>query len=170
MFTLLSFTPFQPSPGLAIWSLVIFVLFWLLMGKYAFTPIAKALEKREDDIQKSMDEAKKAREEMSNMQSQNEQLLADARAERSKILQEAKEMKNHIIGEAKLTAKGEASKIVLNAKVDIENERKAALLEAKNKVGSIAIEIAEKIVRKELKSNADHVSYVGGLVEEIKFN
>lgn len=170
MFTLISFTPFQPTPGLAIWSLVIFVLFWLIMGKYAFTPIAKALEKRENDIQDSLDQAKLAKEEMSNLQSQNEQLLSQAREERSKILQEAKEMKNQIIGEAKDKAKGEASKIVLNAKGEIENQRKAALVEAKNQVGGMAIEIAEKLVRKELNTNKDHVSYVEGLVKEINFN
>ena len=51
MFVLLSFTPFQPTPGLAIWSLLIFVLFWVIMGKFAFKPIARALEQRESDIQ-----------------------------------------------------------------------------------------------------------------------
>ena len=71
MFSLLSFTPFQPSPGLALWSLIIFLLFWYLMGKFAFKPIANALEKRENDIQNSLDEAKRAREEMKNMESQN---------------------------------------------------------------------------------------------------
>ena len=64
MIALLSFTPFQPTPGLAFWSLVIFGLFWLIMGKYAFKPIPKALEKRENDIQHALDSAKKAKEEM----------------------------------------------------------------------------------------------------------
>lgn len=170
MLVLLNFTPFQPSPGLAIWSLVIFGLFWWLMGKFAFTPIAKALEKRENDIQHALDSAKLAKEEMANMQSQNEALLAEARQERSKILQEAKEMGNSIVNDAKAKAKEEASKIVAHAKVDIENQRKAALTEAKNKVGVLAIDIAEKLLRRDLNSSTDHKAYVSSLVDDIKLN
>jgi hypothetical protein len=63
-------------------------------------------------------------------------------------------MKNHIIGEAKISAKGEASKIVSNAKVDIENQKMAALIEAKNSLGSIT----EKVLTKLCESNTEVVS------------
>jgi len=61
MIYLVSFAPFQPTPGLALWSLIIFLLFWFLMGKFAFKPIMQGLKKREDDIQSALDEAKKAK-------------------------------------------------------------------------------------------------------------
>lgn len=170
MFTLLNFTPFQPTPGLAIWSLVIFLLFWFIMGKFAFGPIAEALQKRENDIQDSIDQAKKAREEMQNMKSENEKLLALAREERAKILQEAKEIKNAMITEAKDKAKEEASKIVQNAMNDIENQKKAAISEIRNEVGNMALTIAEKVIRKELKGNTEQESYVNTLVKELTLN
>ncbi len=170
MFSLISFTPFQPTPGLAIWSLLIFLLFWGIMYKVAFKPIAEALSKRENDIQDAIDQAKFAREEMSNMKSENEKLLAQAREERAKILQEAKEIKNQMISEAKEKAKEEASKIVSNAMIDIENQRKAAITEVKNELGIMALSIAEKVIRKELKGNAEQELFVNTLVKEIQLN
>jgi F-type H+-transporting ATPase subunit b len=170
MFFLVTFTPFQPTPGLAIWSLLIFVLFWIVMGKFAFKPIAEALAKREGDIQDAIDQAKKAREEMASMKSENEKLLAQAREERTKILQEAKDIKNEIIAEAREKAKEEASKILNNAMADIENQKKAAITEVKNQLGLLAIDIAEKVVQKELKGNSEQEAYVNSLVKNINLN
>jgi F-type H+-transporting ATPase subunit b len=170
MITLLNFTPFQPSPGLAIWSLIIFLLFWWIMSKVAFKPIAEALEQRENSIQDSLDAAKKAREEMSSLKAENEKILAEAREEKAKILQEAKEIKNQTIAEAKERAKEEANKIIVNAKNEIENQKKAAIAEIKTQVGGMAIDIAEKLVKKELKGNAEHEAFVKTLVNEINLN
>jgi len=170
MFFLVPFTPFQPTPGLAIWSLLIFLLFWIVMGKFAFKPIAEALAKREGDIQDAIDQAKKAREEMANMKSENEKLLAQAREERTKILLEAKDIKNEIIAEAREKAKEEASKILNNAMADIENQKKAAITEVKNELGLLAIDIAEKVIQRELKGNAEQEAYVNSLVKNINLN
>ncbi|KXK38729.1 MAG: F0F1 ATP synthase subunit B [Saprospiraceae bacterium] len=170
LFTLVTFTPFQPTPGLAIWSLVIFLLFWFIVGKFAFRPIMEALEKREVDIQDAMDAAKNTRAEMANMKAENEKLLAEAREERSKILQEARDMKNQIIAEAKDKAKEEANHLINSAKVDIENQKKVAFAEVKNEVGAMALTIAEKVIRKELKGNAEQENFVNNLVKEINLN
>lgn len=170
MIYLSSFAPFQPTPGLALWSLIIFVLFWFIMGKYAFKPIASALKKRESDIQNSLDQAAQAREEMAKLNAENEQILAEAREERGKILKEAIDAKNTIINEAKTKAKEEASRIVTSAKLEIENERKAAMISVKNEVGTLATDIAEKVIRKQLAGDNDHESFVGKLIDEIKFN
>lgn len=170
MITLVTFSPFQPTPGLALWSLIIFAVFWYLIAKYAFGPIARAVDKRENDIQESMDAAKIARQEMVNMKAENEKLLAEAREERTKILQQAKETKNQIITEAKDKAKEEASKIMTNARRDIENEKQQAMKEVKNEVGSIALGIAEKVIRKELKGDKEQVDYVNTLVKDLHLN
>jgi len=140
------------------------------MSKFAFGPIAEALQKRESDIQDAIDQAKKTREEMQNLKAENEQLLAKAREERAKILQEAKDLKNAMIAEAREKAKQEASTIVQNAMNDIENQKKAAIAEIKNEVGSMALSIAEKVIRKELAGNAEQESFVNNLVKEIKLN
>ena len=170
MFILLSFTPFQPSPGLAIWSLGIFLLFWILMGKYAFKPIAKALEQRENEIQHSLDQAKLAKEEMNKMSAQNENLLAEARESRNKIIQEANDMKTQIINEAKQKAKEEANRIITSAQNEIDNKKKAAMAEVTNQVGGMAIGIAEQILRKNLSGDAAQTEFVQSLVKDIKLN
>ena len=170
MITLPLFAPFQPSPGLALWSAIIFILFWWVMSKYAFGPIAKGLSKRESDIHNALAEAENAREEMSKLKAENEQILAEAREERATMLKEAKDLKTSIIAEAKVKAKEEASRISMTAKQEIENEKQAAIIEVKNKVGIMATEIAEKIIKKQLTGQSEHESFVNSLVKDIKLN
>lgn len=170
MITLAGFAPFQPTPGLALWSSIIFILFWWLMSKYAFGPIAKGISKRESDIKDALAEAELAREEMSKLKAENEQILAQAREERATMLKEAKDAKTSIIAEAREKAKEEATRISMNAMRDIENEKQAAIIDVKNKVGLMATEIAEKIIKKQLSGQADHESFVNSLVKDIKLN
>lgn len=170
MIYLLSFSPLQPNPGLAFWSVIIFLLFWFLMAKFAFKPMAEGLRKRENDIKGALEEAEKAREEMANLKAENEKILAEAREERAIMLKEAKETQNNIVNEAKNKAKEEAQRITSSAKLEIENEKKAAITEVKNKVGMMATEIAEKILRKQLTGNPEHESFVNTLVDEINLN
>ena len=167
---LMEFNPIKPDLGLILWTTVIFAIFWLLIAKTAFKPIANALKKREQDIQGALDEAKKAKEDMSNLKAANEKLLAEAREERSKMLKEAKETKNQIVSEAKQAAKDEASKVMSQASVDIENQKKAAMMEVKNEIGAIALSIAEKVIRKELSGNAEQENFVNALVDDVKLN
>jgi F-type H+-transporting ATPase subunit b len=170
MFYLTLFAPFQPTPGLAIWSAIIFILFWVIFGKFAFKPIVQGLEARENDIQSALDEAKKAKEEMANLKSENEVLLQQAREERAAMLVEAKETKNSIISEAKDKAKAEANKIIVDAKSEIENQKKAALAEVKSEVGVMALQIAEKIMKKDLQGDSNQIDLVNKLVAEVNQN
>ena len=171
MITLLvDFSPIKPDIGLILWTTVIFGLFWGVIGKFAFRPIAEALKTRENDIQSALDEAKLAKEEMQKLQSKNEELIQEARAERVKLLNEAKEIKNSIINEAKSKAKEEASKIVEGAQREIENQKNAAIAEVKKEVGAMAVDIAEKIIRRNLSSDKDQQSYVKELINQMNDN
>ncbi|MDX1476221.1 MAG: F0F1 ATP synthase subunit B [Saprospiraceae bacterium] len=170
MFYLLDFSPIKPDIGLILWTTVIFGLFWLIVGRFAFRPIAEALRKRETDIQNSLDEAKRAREEMSNLQAENEKLLAQAREERARILRDAKDASNRLVSEAKEKAKDEAQKIVTSAKTEIENQKQQALIEVKNQVGNMALDIAGKVLRRELQGDAAQQEFVDKLVKEIELN
>ena len=125
------FSVIKPDVGLLVWTTVFFLLFWLLIGKYAFKPIANALKKREDDIQDALDEAKRAKEEMANLKAENEKILAEARQERASIIKEANNLKSSIIKEAKEKAKEEAQRVATNAKLEIENEKKGSYHRAK---------------------------------------
>lgn len=170
MLFLADFTVFRPDPGLVIWASIIFLAFLLIVGKFAFKPIVTALKKREFDIQNALDAAKIARAEMENLKEENEELLAKAREERTLILMEAKEARDYMIVEAKKKAKEEASVIVQNAKNDIENQKIAAIKELKNEVGSMAVEIAAKVLRRELSNDKAQRQYVEELIDEIKLN
>ncbi len=167
---LLEFNPIKPDIGLIFWTTLIFLLFWTIVGKFAFRPIANALKKREVDIQTSLDQAKVAREEMANLQAENEKLLAEAREERARIIRDSKEAGDRIVQESKQRAKEEAQKIVASARNEIESQKKQALLDVKNQVGMMALDIAGQVLRRELSDDQKQVDFVGKLVREIKLN
>ena len=164
------FDPLKPDPGLFFWTVIIFLLFWALVGKFAFKPIADAIKKREDDIQDALDEARKARTEMDALKSSNEALLIEAREERGRILKEAKELKESIVGEAQQKAKDEATRILSDARVEIEAQKNAALEEVRKEVSKLSLDIAEKVLQRELDSGKAHDDYAQSLVDEIKLN
>lgn len=170
MMNLILFAPFQPTPGMAIWSLVIFLLFWFIFGKLAFKPILNSLTNRENDIQKALDEAKLAREEMSKLKSENEAILTEAREERAAMIKEAKDAGKKIVEEAKSKAKEDAQKIIDDARIQIEQQKTAAMTEVRKEVGIMALDIAEKIMKKDLASNTDHQTLVSKLVSDITNN
>ncbi len=170
MLFLADFNVLKPEPGLLVWTTIIFLLFWFIMSRFAFKPIGEALKQRELDIQNALDEAKKAREEMSHLQAENEKLLQQAREERTAILKEAKEAKEEIITEAKERANAEYKRKVDSALHDIENLKMAAMVSLKNQAGQMAIEISEKVLRRELANKADQENYAKSLAESIKLN
>ncbi|MEL7222127.1 MAG: F0F1 ATP synthase subunit B [Bacteroidota bacterium] len=167
---LADFSVIKPDPGLIFWTSIIFILLWGILGRMAFGPIQEALKKRETDIQDALDEAKRAREEMSNLQAENQKLLVEAREERSRMLKEAKEAANEIEKQAREQAKERTNKMVADAKQEIESQKQSAMTELKNQVGSMAIEIAEKVLRKQLADDKEQTSYVDKLVDDIKLN
>ncbi|MFZ1255192.1 MAG: F0F1 ATP synthase subunit B [Saprospiraceae bacterium] len=165
--SLVDFSPLKPDFGLLFWSSVFFLLFWFLIGKMAFKPIVKALKDRQDEIQNSLDAAKQARSEMSNLKVENEKILAEAREEKMNIIKDAKESATIVIAEARDKAKEEAHRIMQQAKQDIETAKKAAMVDVKNEIGVMALQIAERVIRKELKDKQPNIEYVNKLVDEI---
>ncbi len=169
LFFLADFNVTRPGIGLLLWTFLIFCIFWTLVGKFAFRPIKDALKKRENDIQTALDEAKKAKEEMAKLNTDNQRLLNEAREERATLLREAKLTGDKLITEARDKAKLEANKIVVDARSEIENQKNKALIELKNQVGQMSIDIAEKIIRQQMNS-PEQKTLVEKLVNEIKLN
>lgn len=159
-----------PASGLFIISFLIFIIVFLILKKFAWTPILSTLKEREDSITDSIATAERVKEEMAQMKAEHEHVLAEAKAERSMILKEAKEAKDKIISEAKATAQAEAKKIIQDASVAIENQKMAALTDVKNQVGNLVIEVAEKVLRKELSDKQNQEAYIKQLATEIKMN
>ncbi len=159
-----------PALGLFFISLLIFIIVFLVLKKFAWTPILSVLKEREGSIADSIASAERVKEEMAQMKAEHEHVLAEAKAERSKILKEAKEAKDAIISEAKAQAQAEAKKIISEAYTAIENQKMAALTDVKNQVGTLVIEVAEKVLRRELSDKSAQESYVKQLAGEIKLN
>jgi F-type H+-transporting ATPase subunit b len=140
------------------------------LKKFAWKPILEALNERESNIADSIASAEKMKSEMSSMKSENENLLNQAREERSLLLKEAKETKDKIINEAKDQAKEEANKIMLEARQQIEMQKNAAIVDVKNQIGSLVIEVSEKVLRRELADKNVQNDYISKLANEIKLN
>jgi F-type H+-transporting ATPase subunit b len=159
-----------PELGLFVWSLLAFLVVFFLLKKFAWKPILNTLHERESSIADSIASADKVRKEMANMQAENEQLLTQAREERSMMLKEAKETKDKIVAEAKTQATEEANKILAEARAQIQNEKMAALTDVKNQMGKLVIEVSEKVIRKELSDKNASAAYINTLAKEIQLN
>ena len=153
--------------GLSFWTIIVFVILLFLLTKYAWKPILKAIKEREKSINDALASAEEAKKEMANWKADNEKLLAQARAERDAMLKEAREIKDKIVNQAKEEAQLESQKIITQAKISIENEKKTALAELKNQVADISLEIAQKVISKELSSQTKQEELIGNLLNDI---
>ena len=159
-----------PGFGLFFWTLIAFLTVFFLLKKFAWKPILEALNEREKNIADSIASAEKVRFEMASMKSEHETLLNQAREERTLLLKEDKETKEKIIGEAKEAAKEEANKIMQESRQQIEFQKNAAIIDVKNQIGTLVIEVAEKVLRKELANKEQQHQYINTLAQEIKLN
>jgi len=159
-----------PEFGLLIWTLVAFLVVFFILKKMAWPAIIKGLRDRENTITESLATAQKVKEEMAQMKSENEALLASAREERALMLKEARETKEKMISDAKELAKTEANKIILEAQAAIETQKMSAMIDVKNQVGKLVIEVSEKVLRKELGSKEAQEAHIKGLVDGVKLN
>tara|TARA_B100000989_G_scaffold279761_1_gene242680 strand:+ start:9310 stop:9810 length:501 start_codon:yes stop_codon:yes gene_type:complete len=154
------------SVGLFFWQSLIFVGLIFILKKYAWGPILRAVDERETSIKDSMASAVAARNEMETLQADNQRILKEARIEKEAMLKEARNTSADLINTAKEEAKAEAEKILTQAQEAIQNEKRAAVNELKVQVGSIAIDIAEKVLQKELESNDKQEQLISQLLKE----
>ncbi|MGI8951395.1 MAG: F0F1 ATP synthase subunit B [Chitinophagaceae bacterium] len=160
----------NPNFGLLIWTLIAFLIVFFILKKYAWKPILQSLKEREQSIAESIATADKVKAEMSQLKSENEALLAKAREERAIMIKEAKETGDKMISDAKEKAKTEYEKIVAEAQQAITQQKNAALTDVKNQVGNLVIEVAEKVLRRELNNKNEQENYIKQLAEEVKLN
>lgn len=160
----------SPGLGLIIWNFVAFLVLLFLLKKFAWKPILKSLNERESNIADSIATADRVKAEMAQLQSENEALLAKAREERAEMLKEAKTTRDKMISEAKEMAKVESNKIIAEAQIAINNQKMAAITDVKNQVGALVIEVAEKVLQRELANKADQEAYIKEISQTVKLN
>ncbi|MBL7912343.1 MAG: F0F1 ATP synthase subunit B [Bacteroidia bacterium] len=160
----------DPGIGLIFWTSIVFLLLVGILGKYAWKPILGAIKTREEGIEKALASAESALNDMRELKSNNEKILAEARNERDALIKEAREAKDAIINEAKTKAQKDADRIMASAREQIVNEKNAAVTELKNQVATLSIEIAEKILRSELSSDEKQKALVNNLMKDVNLN
>lgn len=158
-----------PAVGTLFWSAFIFILFFLLLTKFAWKPILSAVKARDEVIKSSLESAAKAREDMLKIQSDNESILRKAREERENILKEARDVRDKLISEAKGKATEEAEKLIEKARVGIENEKLKALSEIHEQVATLSVDIASKLLGEQLKPSGEQSKLIDNYLKEIDF-
>jgi len=154
------------SLGLFFWQTLIFVGLIFLLKKYAWKPILLAVNERETSIKDALEAAKEARSEMESLQSDNQRILKEARAQKEALLKEARTIRSEMISKAKLEAQSEANKILIQAQEAIQNEKRTAVNELKDHVSSIALDIATKVLQNELESKDKQMQLVSKLLQD----
>ncbi|MAB94512.1 MAG: ATP synthase F0 subunit B [Flavobacteriales bacterium] len=159
-----------PAIGLMFWTCIIFTLLIVLLRKFAWKPILTAVDDRNEQINSALKAADKARLEIENLNNDNERILLEAKSERDQLLKEARDIKDNIINEAKEKASNEAENILNAAKSQIENEKMKAITELKNSVAVLSIDIAEKVLKNELKEKSNQEDFINSILKNSELN
>ncbi|UYZ58651.1 F0F1 ATP synthase subunit B [Hymenobacter latericus] len=159
-----------PDLGLLFWQFVVFLLLVFLLAKFAWKPILAGLREREESIENALRQADQAKLEMQQLKAGNEKLLAEARQERDRILKEAATISEQLIEQAKQKATDEGARMIMQAREAIQNEKQAALAEVKNTAAQLSIDIAERILRRELTDSTAQKQLVTDYLQEVKLN
>ena len=159
-----------PEFGLVILQTIAFLLLMFLLAKFAWKPVLAAIKEREQSIDEALNKAELAKQEMTRLTAQNEELMKEARSERDRILKEAKALKDGIVQEAKATAQAEGTKLIEKAKIEIENQKKAAIAELKSQVSDLSLDIAERVLRNQLKDKSTQQELVANLLKDVELN
>jgi F-type H+-transporting ATPase subunit b len=159
-----------PGIGLIFWTLIAFLVVFVILRKFAWKPILTSLKERETGIASAIASAERMKEEMALIKSENEALLAQARDERAKMIKEAKDTGAKMINDAKEKAKSEYDRIVSEAQIAIQQQKNAALIDVKNQVGRLVIEVSEKVLRRELSNKNEQENFIKQQAEIVNLN
>lgn len=159
-----------PSTGLFFWQLVIFLGLFFLLAKFAWKPILSSLKEREDSIQTALDAAERAKQEMAALQAGNEALLKQARDERDKILRDARQAATILQEQIQNDAKKAADKMIADARAVINTEKQAALRDVKQQVALFSLQVAERLMKKNLADDKAQKDLIDTYIKEIKLN
>lgn len=160
----------SPGIGLIFWMTIAFGLLLLILGKFVWPPIMRALHDRESAIEMSLHQAEAARREMETLQFSNEKLLKEAKEERDALMRDARKVREKLIDDAREKAALEAERIIESARERIEHEKMAAITDLKNQVANLSVEIAEKLIAQELSDPVKNKQFVEKSLGEIKLS
>lgn len=161
---------FTPDFGLVFWMFVAFAVLLFVLYKWGWPVIVKSIDARADLIDKGVEYAQNAKEQLDKARQQSDLYLAEARNQQAEILREAERIKTKIIDDARSAAQDEARKVMDAAKLSIEQERKEAQLQFRNEVSAFALDIAQKVVRNQLGDPKSQSKLVNSLLDDMENN
>jgi len=159
---------FTPEFGLVFWMFVAFVCLYCILAKWAWPFIIKSMEERADLIDKGVAYAQEAKSHLDNAKAEADKLIAEARNQQADILREASKMRNELIEKARGEAADEANKVSQAAQVSLEQARKEAEKQLRAEVGDLALQIAEKVIRKNIASDDAQRALVDQYLSEVE--
>jgi len=159
----------KPDLGLLFWTALIFLTLFFVLKKFAWPPILSMLKEREAAISEALSAAEKAREEIKELHADNEKLLREARIQSDEILRRANEIRKETIGKAQNEAQKEYARLLENARLAIENEKKSAITELQNELAKLSIDIAEKILREKMKNKQQYDKMIEKTIQDVNF-
>jgi len=157
----------QPDPGLYIWTIVTFLILLALLARFAWRPLLDALEKRQDAIRSSLDDARKAREELTRLQAESARILAEARTEAANIISSTRSDAARFADEMKQKARADAEGVVRNAQREIDTQTNRAIETIRREAIDLSVAVAGKILRRDI-SKADHERLVDDAIREMQ--
>lgn len=156
-----------PDLGLLFWMLLAFLVVFFVVAKFGFPAIIGMVESRKRYIDESLEKAHEATERLANIQKEGESMLQEARQKQAQILREAAETRDAIVAQAQEKAREESNRLLSEAKGEIESQKQAAISEIRAQVAELSVKVAEKILRKELSSDAMQMETIDRLLDEV---
>ena len=149
-----------------IWMLIGFLIVLFILAKVGWPMIMGAVTKRNQHISDSLVAAKEANEALAGIEAAKEKALAESQAEQIRMINESQELKKPLIEEAKAEARNEAEKIVADARLKIQKEQDEAMAQIKAEVITLSVDIAEKLLQRELSDKEAQSRYIEEILKE----
>ena len=145
---------FTPEFGLVFWMLVVFLILFGILAKYAWPAIVRMMDERADFIDKGVEYAREAKRDREKAQEDAKDLLTEARKQQLEVLQQTERLKREMIAEARKAAENEA--------------KREAELQLRKQVASLSLQVAEKVMRKDLATDKNQMELIGKLLNELE--
>ena len=159
-----------PDLGLLFWMLLAFAVVFFVLAKYGFPAIINMVDERKKYIDESLKKAHEASERLENIKQEGEAILQDAREKQAQILREAAESRDAIVEQAQVKAREEGARLLDDARVAIEQEKKAAIADIRKQVATLSVEVAEKILRKNLSGDQAQMDLIERMLDDVSSN
>ena len=156
-----------PSTGLLFWMTITFLVVFFLLWKFGFPVITGMVKERQAFIDESLKKAHEANERLANIQKEGESILQEAREKQAQILKEAAETRDAIVEQAQTKARSEGARLLDEAKAAIEQEKKAAIADIRQQVATLSVEIAEKVLKQNLKDDKSQMDLIDRMLNDV---